>query len=122
MAGAIYSKEFSNLSAALAFGREVDFITQQEGALVPTGKKRSRLKCYLGKPFVPEESRSEYEHIGVFHTVEKDPRRDVYRVEYVRAYLSDFWRADQLKAERFVTEYLDQKYRELNPNAGLSRA
>ncbi|MEM7127011.1 MAG: hypothetical protein AAF702_11825 [Chloroflexota bacterium] len=114
-----YSNEFEDLNSALAFGEEIDFIAKQDGATILTGRNKDIPKSVLGAIFVHNTER--YDHTGQYHVVEKDAHRDVYRVKYADANLRDFSVADQLEAKQFVTNYLSQKYDEINPNPGISR-
>lgn len=121
MASRHYSNEFTDVNNAVAFGKEVDFIAVQKDAMIPTGKKRSKLKCLLGAIFIPEDSKDHYVCIGEFYVIQKDSHRERYYVKYANAGISDYWRSDQIRAERFVTDYLEKRYQEICQIVGHSR-
>lgn len=110
-------KLFFDLDKAREFGKAVDYIAQE--ATVPTGKRETPTPlCAARGP------QTQHLEGGDFHRIqpEKGARGgDIFYVEYGVYAPNGSSKADVLVAERTITAYLDQKYAELGPDAGLSR-
>ena len=118
MAHRSYAKLFYDLDAAKAFGAEVDVIASQ--AVVPMGQSGKPKTIFIGGIHAVAE------HIGNYHYIKKDEgarNQDKYYVRYnIYTSRNGAQRSDLLTAEREAQEQLEEKYQELGPDTGVSRA
>lgn len=117
MANLPTTKLFYDLEAAKAFGEEVDHIAKE--TMVATGDTGTPNPIFMGinAPYS--------EIVGEHHHIRKDVGsrdQDTYYVEYYIYAPPNALKANVVLAEREAKEYLAQKYQELGPDAGVSRA
>lgn len=118
MARPLNSMLFYDFDAAKAFGEEVDYIANE--TMVATGSSGT-LKSIFGTDIISPSS----EVVGEYHVIKKDVgshNQDSYYVRYGIYDPPGALKADVELAKREAKEYLEQKYQELGPDTGVSRA
>ncbi|MEZ4677280.1 MAG: hypothetical protein R2932_23985 [Caldilineaceae bacterium] len=116
MAGQDYAKLFYDIDAAKLFASEIDRIATSSKAMVSvtSSKKEDVILCRIINPYA--------EAIGDYYVIDKDGGTSgAYYVRYAVQSPRNSSRADFELAKRFVASYLDKKYQELGPDAGITR-
>lgn len=119
-----YKKLFYDLEKARQFGNEVEYIASQ--TTVQTGK-RTFSPIFSGKrePYTyVREGISNHLIVGDFHCIDEEKGRNGQSIYYVRYSIprqEKASKADMIDATRRAEAYLNEKYRELGPDAGMSR-
>ena len=119
MAGRWYKKLFYDLDAANAFGTEVDAIAIADEAMVPAGRSGASQSVFRASTVGKTD---EIAGAGTHYVIEKDlsnRTRDVYYLSYRIEEPRGSAKADVEIARRSAEAYLDQKYAEICPGAGM---
>lgn len=116
-----YAKLFFDTEKANEFAREVEIIARR--VTVPAGKSDNLYYVFRSYGGTIETLFREGKPTQPFHLIEKvEGSENAYYVRYRIHTPQDATRADMLRAQREIEAYLNQKYAELGPDTGVSRA